>query len=209
MSRLALAVLALTLAVACGSSTPATSASPSAARATAQSLTARPADFTPVALQTCPAPETGDFAAFVAGYRTGIPFHDPLVAVASSVKQASADAWAASMAAPDADPAVCKGALGFGYNPRASGPEPAVVSFVFVLPDAAAGKTVYAQIQPKLVAHGTPGASTGFGSDSALQNDGTSQRLVWLRGSRIAFLLIDDVSSWKEAAKALDTRLSS
>jgi hypothetical protein len=208
MTRLAVAALALTVVVACGSSSPGATATPSSAQASAQSLAARPADFTPVALQSCPAPETGDFASFVAAYRTGVRFQDALAPVAAAVKAANADTWTVSMAAPDAAPAVCKGALGFAYTPRATGAEPTVISIVFVLSDAASAKTTYAQIQPNLVGRGTTGTQTGFGPDSALRDDGSTQFLIWLRGTRIAYLLTQDTSSWKEGAKAVDTRLT-
>lgn len=200
--------------LACGGGTgapgaQARTASPSAAPVSAKPLAAHPADFGAVVMQECPAPETGDLAGFAAAYRTGIPAHDRLAAAAAAVAQAGpVDTWVVSLAAnADAHPAWCKGSLGFAYGYEGQDKAPVATSFALVFKDEATARTVYAQVAPNLFAGGASAESAGFGANSTIRNNPSILWLVWQRGSRVAYLLCQDVDTCLAAAKAMDARL--
>ena len=193
--------------VGCGSPTTGTQAAPTPtptalasatpAPVSAKSVAAQPADFAPQRLTVCPGPETGDLAGFAAAYRVGIPYHDLVVAAAALAAQANAETWVAALAAPDAKPEVCHGALGFGYAPRQQGKEPDVTSIIVVFKDAASAQSLYPQVQANLVPHPTKtGDSTGLGANSALTDSGDAQLLIWQRGRVVSYLLTQDVDNW-------------
>ena len=212
MRHVALAVLAL---VACGSgqgappsaASPATPA-PTAKAVVAKTAVAQPADFAPQALTVCPAPETGDLGGYAAAYRTGIPAHDAYAGFAAVVSRAGAESAVASLAAPDAGPEVCRGALGFAYKGRQVGKEPAVVSIVAVFKDAAAAQAASPEIKAALkISPPSYVDASAFGPDAKIQDNGEFQLLFWRRDAVISVLLTQEVDNWSAGAHAIDRRL--
>src|SRR5690348_2314321 len=198
----ALGVLAAAMLSACGA--PSSSATtPSPAPVSAKAIAAAAGDFGSVALTSCPSPTTGPFAAFAAAYRTDIKFHQSIASIATLVSGSGADNWVSSLAAPDAKPEVCRGSLGYAYTPRSVGKEPVVQSYGFVFKDGTTARTNYAQLKSLLVSNSPQtGAGIGLGPDSAMLDLTDIQRIVWLRGDAVSFLLTQDVDSWQSGAKA-------